>query len=358
MFQNNYSINLDISDYTLKACKLVQKRKGIFLDTIKTVQVPEGSIEKGRIINPEALSGLIRGILRDVMGGRARTQFIHSVLPDNATFVKLIEVDVRDIPEKEVRSRIEQEIAHHIPYEINDIYLDFQRLGKISESDTEEVLVGVCPKAVVDEYTKVINAAGFIPKSLEPEPLAITRAIFKIAKSQSLSNRNVIVVDFGAARSGLIFWREQKYAKCDTIELSISIPLSGREINRVIEENLKLSFEQAELLKTKCGIRDDEECKGVLLKLLKPVLTDLLTRIKQAINFHSTHFKGATTDKILLSGGGSNLKGLDAYLKGEIGVPVEYADPLVNIVNRAALDKEAALSYCTVIGFGLKDFHI
>jgi type IV pilus assembly protein PilM len=308
-------------------------------------------------MKPDDVAGLITKVLREVEKRETKSKLINTVLPETATFVKLIEVD-KVSNEKEFIENIAREAAHHIPYTLGEVYMSSQKIDSYAPRNREQVLVAVCPRDVVDEYTKVINMAGYIPQSLEVEALAITRSIFKLEKGKSLSNRNFIVIDMGAARSSLIFWREQKYFNLDTIEFSVSVPLAGRDITRIIHEKLQLTEEQAEKLKIVCGLAIGEPCRGVLRSLLSPLIQDLVQRLKESQNFHNAHFEGASIDGILLTGGDANLNELDVVIKEETGIPVSLANPLVNIKNGNVMREREALRYCTAIGLALKDFYL
>ena len=125
---------------------------------------------------------------------------------------------------------------------------------------------------------------------------------------------------------------------------------------QLIMQKLQFDATQAEQLKRICGLRADETCKGMLVRLLHPILKELVHRIQQANDFHNTHFQGAVIDEILLCGGGALLKNLDAFIAAETQLPVRYAQPLLNIHNQDVLSKEEALSFCTAIGLALGDF--
>lgn len=356
LFFSSSSINLDISDYSLKACKLSKRGRDIYLDRIKQVKVPNGHIKNGRIIKQKEVAGLISQLLRRVQGKGRKNNFVNTVLPDHDTFVKLVEVEKAKSEDQFVEN-IYKEVAHHIPYGIDEVYLDWQKIITDSPKTLEQVLMGVCPKNIVDEYTKVLHLAGYIVKSFEIEALPITRSVFDLRKlnKESLSNRNIMVIDLGAARSSLIFWREQSL-NLDIVEFSVSLPISGTQINRLIEQKLKLSIEQADKFKVKCGLNRSGSCKGVLLTLLQPLLHDLVKRLKHSIYFHNSYFEGASVNQIILCGGGANLIGLDKYLEEQIGLPVEIADALINLKNNDAVPQAESVAYCTVIGLGLKDF--
>lgn len=353
---NNYSLNLDISDYSLKAGRLVKKRRDVYVDKFAHVSVPPGYIERGRIKKSAEVAALVKDLLRQVQPGWRRNNIINTVLPETDTFVKLIEVEPAKTAD-ELNNKINQEIAHHIPYAPDEVYLDWQKITVDKPNKMQQVLVGVCPKEIVDEYAKMLHQAGCIVRSFEIEALAITRAIFNInrAAKKSLSNRNIMVIDLGAARSGLIFWREQSL-NLDLVEFSVSLPISGCQIDDLIEHQLQLTADQAKKFKLKCGLLEEQSCQGVLLKLLQPILDDLIKRIRHAIYFHNTYFEGATINSVILCGGGANLRGMAEYLAKNLDIAVAVADPTINIKNKDFASPAQAMSYCTLIGLGLRDF--
>jgi len=353
------SIGLDISDHSFKACSLSKRRQGIFCDKFRTLRVPDGVLENGRFLKPKKAVKLLTKVLQAVKVGHD-PNFVNAVLPDTATFVKLIKVSQETEESLGFKEALEKEVVQHIPFKLKDVYFDYQEInGNFANNNDKEVLVGVCPKEIVEEYTEIIKKTNFTPTALEIESLAITRSIFLLEKrdqnKKSLSNRNIIVLDLGEARSSLIFWREQKYNNIDTIEFSVSLPLSGSGINNKIEKKLKLNPEQAEYFKIKCGFKDIKACHGGLQKILKGVLLEFKKRIKQSIEFHRTYFQQASIDKILLCGGGGNLIGFAEYLSKEVGIPVEKADPLINIQNKKVMPKADSLPYASAIGLALKD---
>lgn len=350
------AIGLDISDLSLKACRLSKRRGSVYLDSFKTAPVPDGYIEKGRILEKEKVAESIREVLKEVQGGRLKKTLINTVLPETATFVKLIKDLKTDSDGKSLEECIKAEIACHIPYDVKDVYLNWQEIGAVAGSK-RFFLVGVCPKDIVKEYIEVLHLIGCVPNCLEIEALPIARSIFNLNKKNilNLASRNIIIFDLGAARSSMIFWREQGYANVDILEFTVSLPLSGREINKTIEQKYKLNFVQAEQFKIQYGLTWKH---GLLQTLIEPLLKQFYARIYQAIDFHKSYLEGASINKILLCGGGANLKGLPAMISKEFKLPVEMADPLINIKNKKAMPRANAMSYATAIGLALRDFYL
>jgi type IV pilus assembly protein PilM len=288
-----------------------------------------------------------------------RNRIINTVLPDTETFVKLIEVPQQD-KRTGVGDAVFNELVHHIPYEIDEVYIDWQIVGVGKNRGSLLALVGACPKEVVDQYIAFFHASDFVVQSLEIEAIPILRSIFKIGDNkESAVNRHTIVIDLGCCRSSIIFWKDENNSAVqrNTIEFSVSVPLSGVMINKAIAEALDFTNDQAEALKKKCGLSDDATCQGVVKTLLHPHFQELASRVRQAIDFHNTHFGDGESDKILLCGGVANLRNLDIYMQEIFDIPVFLADPLINIKNKQMISKQDALTYCTAIGLGLKDFY-
>ncbi len=360
MLNHLSTINLDISEFSLKATRLYARGGDIYLGSAKRFSVPKGAIAKGRIQNKETVAASIKEILEKVQDKlHHKERLVNLVLPDTATFVKLIEVESSESnTNSQIAEVINKELGYHIPYSLDDVYLDWQIIEK--HKGHIEVLAGVCPREIVEEYSSIIHLAGFVPKTLEIECLPITRAIFPIhqKKSKNLANKNIIVVDLGEERSSIIFYREKMYSGFDSIEFSVSIPFSGKDIDALIQEKLHLSPVQATTVKFRLGIEEHEQYNDMLKKALEPLLNGLIGRLRESIEFHETHFHGAVINSIVLCGGGANLRGLCEYITNALGIAARQADPLINIKNKKYITAPEALGFCTAIGLGLKDFYI
>jgi len=67
--------------------------------------------------------------------------------------------------------------------------------------------------------------------------------------------------------------------------------------------------------------------------------------------------------KVLLCGGGANLKGLPELLSSELKIPVEIGNPWINILpefkkEKSKLSLETSLSYTTAFGLALRGVEI
>lgn len=112
---------------------------------------------------------------------------------------------------------------------------------------------------------------------------------------------------------------------------------------------------------------------------MTPVLTDLIKQTKEHLSFYRTHsfhenlslpkkgetrpqsgrLNGKGVEKILLCGGGANLKGFTDFLSQELKIPVEIGSPWINILAKSQkkapqFSQEKSLSYTTALGLALR----
>ena len=95
-------------------------------------------------------------------------------------------------------------------------------------------------------------------------------------------------------------------------------------------------------------------------------MTDLTEQIKKCLDFYWTHTShehllpdGKGVEKIFISGGGANLKGLADFLSSDLGIPVALGNPWINILPEPLkevpeLPFEESLKYTTALGLALR----
>lgn len=91
-----------------------------------------------------------------------KTKYVHASLPEQECFVKLAPRD----------HDIKKEIESNIPLPIREVYYDYQITN-------QELFIVAAKKKAVDEQVALLKKAGLIIKSLEPESIAMARALVK-----------------------------------------------------------------------------------------------------------------------------------------------------------------------------------
>jgi type IV pilus assembly protein PilM len=212
--------------------------------------------------------------------------------------------------------------------------------------------------------------AGLCPLSFEIESRATARALIK----NEVTTQPVLLVDLGATRTSFIIFSGY------SLRFTSSILVSSTNFNKLIAKNLRLSLAEAERLKIKYGLEEKIKLEiknqkaevkkesGKIFEALIPALVDLTQQIKRHLDYYQTHANhehlppnGKGVSKILLCGGGANLKGLTRFLSLELGLAVELGNPWINVLSKEkppGLSFEESLKYTTAIGLALRGIRL
>lgn len=367
------AFGLDISDLSLKIIKLEKKGKRTKLASFGEFFIEKGVIKGGEIQDVKTLSEILKEAKRRTKGKKLKTKYVVCSLPEEKAFLQVIQIPKMD-PE-EVKKAVYFEAENYIPLPIQDVYLDCQVIPPLhNHLDHLDVFIAALPKKTLDPYVEAIKKAGLVPKVLEIESLAITRATVK----DGVSKKPILLIDLGATKTSFIIF--SGFA----IRFTSSIPVSSQLFTETIAKVLNVKLKEAEKLKLKYGLAGPQKVKllakrenGIeftriiskskkVFDALIPPLIDLTEQIQTYLNYYLSHashehlppdHKGI--ERILLSGGGANLKGLGEFLKEKLKVPVNLANPWINILppplkNPPQLSFEDSLRYTTAIGLALR----
>lgn len=344
---------LDISDLSLKFIQLERKRRNkIILKNFGEYKLPPGLIQSGDIIKKNELTFLLKDIFKN--NRKFFSNFVVCNLPEQHTFVKLIKMP--KMSEKELKEAVGWQIEDVIPLKLGEVYYDAQVLNYSEKSsDHTDVLIAAAKKTLVNDYVSVLEEVGFKLKKLEPESIAISRAVIKDFKLQRL----ILIADWGATQITFIVYSNGAPRFTNSIQLTQSNFLTS-----AIAKKFNISLEDAEIMKFEIGLNKHIKLSKYILEATEPILKDFVEQIKKSINYYETyaheHLKDYKISEIILAGGESNLYGLTNYLNSELGLRVHRANPLLKILKSpfeqlSTMPHNVALRYTTAIGLALPE---
>ena len=345
---------IDINDSSLKLVKLKKNRKGFKIVSFNEVKLDAGIVKEGVILNEEALVKIISLACKTVKGKKLDTKYVIASLPEEKSFSQVIQMP--RMTENELKSAVPFEAENYIPLTIDKVYLDFQVMDSGENHNSHsDLLINVMPKSIVDSYVSCFKKAGLVPCILEVESQAVVRSLLQNGRS----NSSFIFIDFGYNSTSFIIFSG------NSIRFTCSIPISSDQLTSAISSSLGVSLPKAEELKIKYGLALQSQKKYDIEKAVTPILSDLVLQIKKYINFYYGHVSheyfssDAKIEKIILCGGGANLKGMPDFFSKTLSMKVELGNPLINIIPQKKNDsniisKETALSFTTVLGLALR----
>jgi len=345
------AFGLDISDLSLKILKLKKKKNFLSLASFGEAEIKPGIIEGGEIKNVEALGKIIKEAVSKIKGEKIKTKYVVCSLPEEKAFLQIIQMPM--MKEEELKKAIYFEAENYIPLPMEEVYLDYQIVKPvINHLDHFDVLIIAMPKKVIDPYVLALKKAGLIPQIFEIESQAIARALVRNGVSPS----SLLLIDLGATRSSFIIFSGY------SLRFTSSISVSSQKFSDAIAKNLKIDLNEAEKLKIKSGLKEGEK----IFEILSPLLKNLIKEIKICLFYYHTHIHhehlpldGKEVEKILLCGGGANLKNLTNFLSPELKIPVELGNPWSNILPEPLkevpeLSYEKSLAFTTALGLAIR----
>lgn len=338
---------LDLSDLSIKTMWLEREGKEGVVSSFGSVPIASGSIVDGDIVNEDIVVQAIKDLLTKTTPKPVKTRKVICSLPETKAFLRV--VSVPQMAPEEIKEAIKWEIEANIPLTLDQVYYDYQVLDKkfFKEKNKMSILVVAVARSMVDRIHSVLEKAGLEVVGLETESIAQARSLL-VDKDE---DKTRLIVDIGDRRTSFLI------AIGHTPCFTSSIPLSSQMITDAISKEMKIPFEEAEMMKIKYGL-GSLAMKSPLFKAAQPILESLAVEIERSINFYLSNLGYSTTiDSIVLCGGGSNMRGLLPFLTKRLNQSIEFGNPWVNIrLGRTLppIDRGHSVQYSTAIGLALR----
>ncbi len=312
-------VGLDIGSSAVKAVELKASGKTFKVVAFAMEPVPPDSIVDGAIIDGAAVAEAIRRVFENKA---FKTKEVAASLSGNAVIVKKISLPV--MTEAELAESIYWEAEQYIPFDIQDVNLDYQILdagtGENSKG-TMEVLLVAAKKEKIADYTGVISQAGRVPVIVDVDAFALQNA-YEVNYGLE---PDVVVVLLNAGASAINI----NILTGDQSTFTRDISIGGNSYTEAVQKELNLPFDSAEQLKR--GLPVD----GVSLDDVTPVLhamtENVLLEIQKTFDFFKATASSDRIDRIVLSGGASRVNGFEQALQERFNTSVEVFDPFKKI---------------------------
>jgi type IV pilus assembly protein PilM len=318
-------VGLDIGSSAAKAVELKPIGKGYRVTAYGSAPVPPDSIVDGAIIDSTAVADAIRRVFEN--NKDFKTKDVCASLSGNAVIVKKITLPV--MTQTELDESIYWEAEQYIPFDIQDVNLDYQILDPGTGPDSRgsmEVLLVAAKKEKIGDYTGVIAQAGRSAVIVDVDAFALQNA-FDV--NYGLEGGQVVVLlNAGASAINI------NILQGDQSVFTRDISMGGNAYTEAVQKELDLPFESAEQLKK--GIPVDGASFEEAQPVLRAVTENVLLEIQKTFDF----FRGTTgsdrIDRLVVSGGASRVDGFVEMLAERFDSHVELFDPFRKVSFDAA----------------------
>lgn len=225
-------------------------------------------------------------------------------------------VNLRKMDDGELRNAIKFEADKYIPFAVDEVVLDCQRLDGSEGVSSEEmrVLLVAVKRNVIEEHVGMLRSLGLNPVIVDVDVFALGNAYVMAGQAQS-EDDVVALVDVGATKTNInvlqggrsLFTRE--------------VYVAGSDFSSGIARRLSVNPFEVEQLK-----RQPEGHEEEIREAVASATDDLGKEVRLSLDFFENEFE-KNVKSVKLSGGGSRLVGLSAALQELFGKPTECWDP-------------------------------
>jgi len=337
-------VGLDIGSSVIKAVELRPKKGGTFeLVSLAAEELAPEAIVDGTILDSELVTETIAKLFKE---HKIKNADVATSVSGNAVIIKKIQLPLMN--EDELAESIQWEAEQYIPFDIEDVNIDYQILGDPHGSGAEnmDVLLVAAKKDKINDYTSVIQRAGKHPVVVDVDAFAVQNAFeanYDISGSEvvALINAGASIMNINILKNGnTIFWRD--------------ISVGGNKYTEELQKELHLSQEQAEALKK--GLPVEGASSAQAQPILDQVSQEVGQEIQKTFDFFIATSNTDRIDRIALAGGCAKVANLDQILQDRFGTRIELINPFERIeVNSKLFDPEfvASLGASAVVAVGL-----
>ena len=250
--------------------------------------------------------------------------------------------------DEELREAVRWKIKQLRPFELDEHQVRYALLrwempGTKPAPGAQQRVTVVCVSSTnISWKNTLLNEVGLKPIAMQVSALSLiqTKRYGNVSKNP---DEVALWLDLGAEESVCIV------EKGGIVYFLRNLSVTGRQMTRQVAQNCRVDERSAEELKTRhgldfwtpqlqnTGLTDEERAKNpsapVALALVS-LLENLVLDIEQSFKFFSyqvSQSQIAKFDRIILTGGASNLKKIEAFLSDRLSVPVEKLDPFASL---------------------------
>ena len=354
-------VAIDMGSHSIKLLQLAQLKNGSFeLVSLGIMPLEQGSIVEGAIKDPDQVAEVLKKLVK---AEKIQSNFVVASVSGEAVFVKKIKVP--EMSEDELAEKITEEAEQYIPFDINDVALDYQTLGRVngnlskqeeqekksSGEDGEEdpsmveALLVAVQRDVIEERTDVLLEAGLKPAIIDLDVFALMNAA-RLNKDLTAMGATALI-DLGDSFTHVNILQK------GSIGYTRDIPIGGGYCSTMLMSKFQVPFNQTHRMKG--GYMPDGVMKDEVVALIVQGYKKVFDEIQKSFKYFHT-LSSTPVERILLSGGGCLINGIDAYMSDFLKVPVEHLDPMQGIkVNSRKFDREmiTELTRLSTVAMGL-----
>lgn len=325
-------VGIDIGSSSVKLVQLKELKGGYTLQNAGIVPLPPEAIVDNTLMDSSSIVEAVKNLLAGLSIGKG----VEAACSVSGNSVIIRKISLPAMPPEELEDQIHWEAEQYIPFDINDVNIDFQLLPPDEHDPTRmNVLLVASKKDIINDYQAVFNETGVKLAVVDVDSFAVQNA-FEV--NYDLDGEDVVaLINIGASIMNL------NVIKAGISLFTRDVQMGGNLYTEEIQKQFGVSGEDAERFKVTGEGPDRERLQTIISR----VNETLALEIRRSLDFYNTTAGEGKIARVYLSGGAAKTAMLSEAVGQRLGLPVETMNPFAKV---KYADKDFDADYLHEIG--------
>ncbi len=318
-------VGIDIGSSSVKLVQLEEQKGAYQLKNAGILPLPSEAIVDNSLMDTTSIVETIKSLVKSL---DVKAKDAVCSISGNSVIIRKISLPA--MTPEELEDQIAWEAEQYIPFDINDVNLDFEILDTdLAASGKMTVLLVASKKEIINEYAAVFNEAGLKLVVVDVDSFAIQN-IFE-QNYAAAPGEVVALVNIGASIMNL------NVVKDGVSLFTRDVQMGGNLYTEELQRQFALSGQDAERVKVTLDFPDKDRLKDAIARINETVSIE----INRSLDFYNSSAEDQKISKVYLSGGCAKVALLAESVGQRLGLPVELLNPLQKITyNEKNFDPE------------------
>ena len=324
-------IGIDIGSSSVKAVQLKDVKGVWHLQNLGVIPLPAEAIVDNTLMDSSSVVEATKNLLKSL---NSKAKDVSSSVSGNSIIIRKILLPT--MTQEELDDQIQWEAEQYIPFDINDVHIDFQILNPDDRDPGKmSVLLAASKKDIVNDYVGVFNEAGLKLVVMDVDAFAVQNAFelnydANAEEVSALINIGASIMNINIVKDGLsLFTRD--------------VQLGGNLYTEEIQKQFSIRSDEAERMKLTRDTKDPDRLQSCIGR----VNETLSMEIRRSLDFYNSTATDGKIDKVYVGGGCAKVPLLTDSISERLGLPVEIINPFLKIICN---DKEFDPEYLQEMG--------
>ena len=313
--RNKLSAGLDIGSGIVKLVVIDHSKPEPEIVQVATSPLVPDAIVEGEIMDPVLVAETVRSL---IAGAGLKKKDVVAAVGGHDVIVKKIPMD--RMSQNDASEVIRWEAEQHVPFDMENVQLDFQILDPNEDTPQMAVLLVAAKRELIENRMSLLTDAGLNPGVIDVEAFALNNAFDH--NYPGVRDGLVALVNIGHETTNV------NLIANGAPVLVRDVPFGTRRLRESLQRERGMTADLAE------DVLNGREDPAALRSLLDERVDELAVGIERAVAFIVAQSGGEGIRRVFLSGGGAAIPGIVDVVGSRMSVPAEVANPLQRVAVR------------------------